>query len=114
MKKLFIIPRVYKHFFINFYQKPIYRDLNDRKGECKRCGFCCETGKCPLLSYDKEGKASCKLHNTPAYPWQCVIAPLRMDIISQKMSKSCGFYYENYFRKSLWEKIKYWITKYTP
>ena len=87
--------RLYKHFFILFYQRPVYRDLKDRKGGCKRCGYCCETARCPLLSYDEKGKSVCKLYNTPMFPWKCSIGPIRMDIKYGKCGENCGFYYDD-------------------
>lgn len=85
--------RFLKRFYLYIYQRPILRDLAERKGECKQCGYCCEQDKCPLLSYDKDGKAVCKVHGTMAKPIGCIIAPIRLDFKMGVMSEKCGYYY---------------------
>lgn len=89
-----------------------------RKGFCKRCGRCCKTrllmkgmplkmklimflfaprliwryvtgGGCQFLTFDKDGKARCKIYDRR--PWFCREFPSEpKDLID----KDCGYYFK--------------------
>lgn len=69
--------------------KPLHkRPRYLRKGQCNRCGACCEFRVCPeYLRYDKEGKAICLCYGK--HPPDCRNYPSAPPIIYPK----CGFYF---------------------
>lgn len=61
-----------------------------RKGECARCGDCCQNENCEHFEMD-EGIANCKIHNSPDRPNKCIWFPQAPPIIF----KRCGYYFED-------------------
>jgi len=62
----------------------------NRKGSCKRCGQCCKNSNCPLLSFDSEGNARCKIYKLR--PPHCSRYPrVKSEVI---MPDSCGYKFE--------------------
>lgn len=63
-----------------------------RKGECKRCGWCClqEDPPCPHLFIDKvTGKSTCKIHKSEDRPEKCKVYPGNPPIVHPE----CGYYF---------------------
>ena len=61
------------------------------KGECKRCGQCCEKRKCPHLKFetlDGTKQASCSIYRER--PVGCALWPMKDD----KLPEDCGFWWE--------------------
>lgn len=57
-----------------------------RRGQCNRCGWCCEYSNCEYLS-KKNGKAICKIYNDR--PLKCILFPQAPPILTE----TCGFYF---------------------
>lgn len=69
-----------------------------RKGECKRCGWCCEYRECEDLIYE-DNVAICTIYEDR--PQACKLFPQAPPILTEK----CGFYFLD-----TWENNK--IVKY--
>lgn len=63
--------------------KPRY----ERRGQCNRCGWCCEYHGCPLVKYDEENKAYCTIYNNR--PNRCRVFPEAPPILNE----NCGYYF---------------------
>lgn len=66
-----------------------------RRGECKRCGTCCQLGwVCGDLTHDEAGKASCVRYNSDRHP-PCQLFPTTasdlMDVRKVREGAVCGF-----------------------
>ena len=66
-------------------------DLPCFRGECNRCGACCEIlFKCPFLKKHRDGTTSCGIYKDR--PSQCRLFPLdRRDL--QEVRGTCSFYF---------------------
>lgn len=58
-----------------------------RKGQCNRCGWCCEYHGCPHLQYDGGGKAVCPIYKNR--PKRCRVFPEAPPILHE----GCGYYF---------------------
>ena len=64
-----------RFIFGHFRKKYVEEQQNKRQGECKRCGVCCKLlVNCIMLTQDKEGIYSCKIHNRK--PSNCNVFPI--------------------------------------
>ncbi len=68
-----------------------------RRGECKRCGTCCQLGwVCGDLTHDEAGKASCVRYNSDRHP-PCQLFPTTasdlMDVRKVREGAVCGFHF---------------------
>jgi hypothetical protein len=60
----------------------------ERRGECVRCGWCCEYRVCSeYLSYDENGLAVCSIYGE--HPGECQRFPQAPPILNPK----CGYYF---------------------
>lgn len=68
-----------------------------RRGQCKRCGTCCQLGwVCGDLAYDEAGKASCVRYNSDRHP-PCQLFPTTesdlADVRRVRQGAVCGFHF---------------------
>jgi hypothetical protein len=75
----------------NVYTKNNEALLEQRKGECTRCGACCKIlVRCPFLD-EVEGEYSCQIHGQ--HFAQCQIFPLVPKDL-EEVEEECGYYFE--------------------
>jgi hypothetical protein len=95
-KLLFIKTRlqgkIRRFFRSTIYTKDNDALLNQRKGECTRCGACCMIlVRCPFLGEDN-GEYSCQIHGQ--HFAQCQIFPLVPKDL-EEVEAECGYYFES-------------------
>lgn len=75
----------------NFRKQEVIESLALRKGECNRCGACCEIlFKCPFLKKHKDGTSTCGIYEDR--PSQCRLYPIdKRDL--EEVSGTCSFYF---------------------
>ena len=75
----------------NFRKDEVIESLALRRGECNRCGACCELlFKCPFLKKHKDGTSTCGIYEER--PNQCRLFPItRRDL--DEVRGACSFYF---------------------
>jgi Putative zinc- or iron-chelating domain len=75
----------------NFRKQEVVAQLSLRRGECNRCGACCEIlFKCPFLKKHDDGTSTCGIYEDR--PNQCRLFPLeRRDL--DEVRGSCSYYF---------------------
>lgn len=71
--------------------------LAKRKGNCKRCGACCQMSwRCPHLFYDENNLAGCKVYGQGRAPW-CKDFPIDQRCLNDRNSigfeQPCGYWW---------------------
>jgi hypothetical protein len=76
---------------IRFRKNEVIEKLALRRGECNRCGACCEIlFKCPFLKKHLDGTTSCGIYEDR--PDQCRLFPIeRRDL--DEVRGQCSFYF---------------------
>jgi hypothetical protein len=76
---------------INFRKEEVVAQLALRRGDCNRCGACCEIlFKCPFLKKHRDGTTSCGIYEDR--PNQCRLFPIeRRDL--EEVRGTCSFYF---------------------
>jgi hypothetical protein len=76
---------------IRFKRDEVIKSLALRRGDCNRCGACCEIlFKCPFLKKHGDGTTSCGIYEDR--PSQCRLFPLdRRDLA--EVRGTCSFYF---------------------
>ncbi|HEV2861780.1 MAG TPA: hypothetical protein VGX48_12290 [Pyrinomonadaceae bacterium] len=76
---------------IRFRRDEVEDALELRRGDCNRCGDCCEIlFKCPFLKKHGDGTTSCGIYEDR--PRQCRLFPIdRRDLA--EVRGNCGFYF---------------------
>ncbi len=76
---------------INFRKQEVVESLELRRGECNRCGACCEIlFKCPFLKKHDDDTTTCGIYEDR--PNQCRLFPIeRRDL--DEVRGSCSFYF---------------------
>ncbi|MCA1636596.1 MAG: YkgJ family cysteine cluster protein [Acidobacteria bacterium] len=76
---------------IRFRRDEVVEALSLRRGECNRCGACCEIlFKCPFLKKHDDGTTTCGIYDDR--PNQCRLYPIeRRDI--EDVRGTCSFYF---------------------
>ena len=76
---------------INFRKEEVIEALALRRGECNRCGACCEIlFKCPFLKKHDDGTTTCGIYEDR--PNQCRLFPIdRRDL--EEVRGTCSFYF---------------------
>jgi hypothetical protein len=76
----------------------LYRWKPYQKGECNRCGACCEIQfRCPFEVQDGDHLTHCSIYQSDAAPQACLrfpIDPLDLHILQREIGFKCTFYYE--------------------
>src|SRR5215212_10906302 len=75
----------------NFRKQEVIDSLSLRRGECNRCGACCEIlFKCPFLKKHEDGTSTCGIYEDR--PNQCRLFPLeRRDL--EEVRGTCSYYF---------------------
>jgi hypothetical protein len=75
----------------NFRKQEMVAALALRRGECNRCGACCElVFKCPFLKKNSEGTSLCGIYENR--PNSCRLFPIEKRDI-QELHGSCSYYF---------------------
>ena len=75
----------------NFRKQEVVAALALRRGECNRCGACCEIlFKCPFLKKHKDGTTTCGIYEDR--PNQCRLFPIEQRDLAE-VRGSCSFYF---------------------
>jgi hypothetical protein len=76
---------------INFRKEEVIEKLALRRGDCNRCGACCEIlFKCPFLKKHEDGTSTCGIYEDR--PNQCRLFPLeRRDL--EEVRGTCSYYF---------------------
>ena len=75
----------------NFKKQEVIESLALRRGECNRCGACCEIlFKCPFLKKHNDGTTTCGIYEDR--PAQCRLFPIdKRDL--EEVRGVCSFYF---------------------
>jgi hypothetical protein len=75
----------------NFRKEEVIASLALRRGECNRCGACCEIlFKCPFLKKHDDGTTTCGIYEDR--PNQCRLFPIEKRDL-EEVRGSCSFYF---------------------
>ncbi|HYY97480.1 MAG TPA: YkgJ family cysteine cluster protein [Pyrinomonadaceae bacterium] len=76
---------------IRFKREEVIAALSLRRGDCNRCGACCEIlFKCPFLKKHGDGTTTCGIYEDR--PTQCRLFPIdRRDV--EEVRGTCSFYF---------------------
>jgi hypothetical protein len=76
---------------INFRKDEVAAKLDLRRGDCNRCGACCEIlFKCPFLKKHDDGTSTCGIYEDR--PNQCSLFPLEQRDI-EEVRGTCSYYF---------------------
>ncbi len=76
---------------VNFRKEEVVAALALRRGECNRCGACCEIlFKCPFLKKHGDGTTSCGIYDDR--PNQCRLFPIEKRDL-EEVRGTCSFYF---------------------
>ena len=79
--------------FVNstFRKKEVIASLAQRRGDCNRCGACCEIlFKCPFLQKHEDGSSTCGVYENR--PEQCRLYPIEPRDLAE-VRGTCSFYF---------------------
>jgi hypothetical protein len=75
----------------NFRKEDVIASLSLRRGECNRCGACCEIlFKCPFLKKHGDGTTTCGIYEDR--PNQCRLFPIEKRDL-EEVRGTCSFYF---------------------
>jgi Putative zinc- or iron-chelating domain len=75
----------------NFRKQEVRESLSLRRGECNRCGACCEIlFKCPFLKKHMDGTTTCGIYEDR--PNQCRLFPIEKRDL-EEVRGTCSFYF---------------------
>ena len=75
----------------NFRRQEVIESLALRRGDCNRCGACCEIlFKCPFLKKHGDGTTSCGIYEDR--PNQCRLFPIEKRDL-EEVRGQCSFYF---------------------
>jgi hypothetical protein len=75
----------------NFRRQEVVASLALRRGECNRCGACCEIlFKCPFLKKYNDGTTTCGIYEDR--PNQCRLFPIEKRDL-EEVRGTCSFYF---------------------
>jgi hypothetical protein len=75
----------------NFRKEEVVASLALRRGECNRCGACCEIlFKCPFLKNHGDGTTTCGVYEDR--PNQCRLFPIEKRDL-EEVRGTCSFYF---------------------
>lgn len=75
----------------NFRKHEVIASLSLRRGECNRCGACCEIlFKCPFLKKHSDGATTCGIYEDR--PNQCRLFPIEKRDL-EEVRGTCSFYF---------------------
>ena len=83
--------KVRRFVTINFRKEELVAALALRRGDCNRCGACCELlFKCPFLLKHPDGSSTCGIYEDR--PNQCRLFPIEKRDL-EEVRGSCSFYF---------------------
>jgi hypothetical protein len=75
----------------NFRKQEVVESLSLRRGECNRCGACCEIlFKCPFLKKHADGTTTCGIYEDR--PNQCRLFPIEKRDL-EEVRGTCSFFF---------------------
>ena len=75
----------------NFRKQEVVESLSLRRGECNRCGACCEIlFKCPFLKKHMDGTTTCGIYEDR--PNQCRLFPIEKRDL-EEVRGTCSFFF---------------------
>ena len=75
----------------NFRKQEVRESLSLRRGDCNRCGACCEIlFKCPFLKKHMDGTTTCGIYEDR--PNQCRLFPIEKRDL-EEVRGTCSFYF---------------------
>ena len=76
---------------ISFRKQDVVAALALRRGECNRCGACCElVFKCPFLKKHSDGSSTCGIYENR--PYACRLFPIEKRDI-EEVRGTCTYYF---------------------
>lgn len=76
---------------INFHKEEVVAALGLRRGECNRCGACCEIlFKCPFLKKHEDATTTCGIYEDR--PSQCRLFPIEKRDL-EEVRGICSYYF---------------------
>jgi Fe-S-cluster containining protein len=85
--------QIWRRYYYFFNKDEVAESIKERKGECKRCGLCCQASiRCPKLFYDENDFAMCKIHDNKSD--MCKMYPYNGRDFFPHLKEKCGFWYE--------------------
>jgi len=83
--------KIRRFVITNFRKQDTIDSLALRRGECNRCGACCElVFKCPFLKKQSDGTSLCGIYENR--PNSCRLFPIEQRDI-QELRGSCSYYF---------------------
>ena len=83
--------KIRRFVITNFRKQDTIDALSLRRGECNRCGACCElVFKCPFLKKQSDGTSLCGIYENR--PNSCRLFPIEQRDI-QEVRGSCSYYF---------------------
>ena len=83
--------KIRRFVITNFRKQDTIDSLALRRGECNRCGACCElVFKCPFLKKQSDGTSLCGIYENR--PNSCRLFPIEQRDI-QEVRGSCSYYF---------------------
>ena len=83
--------KIRRFVITNFRKQDTIDSLSLRRGECNRCGACCElVFKCPFLKKQSDGTSLCGIYENR--PNSCRLFPIEQRDI-QELRGSCSYYF---------------------
>ena len=83
--------KIRRFVITNFRKQDTLASLALRRGECNRCGACCElVFKCPFLKKQSDGTTLCGIYENR--PNSCRLFPIEQRDI-QELRGSCSYYF---------------------
>ena len=85
--------QIWRRYYHFFNKEKVSVSVQERKGNCIRCGRCCQASiRCPKLSYDENNLAMCLIHEQR--PGMCRIYPFNSKDFFSHIKETCGFFYQ--------------------
>ena len=95
-----LMHQIWRRYYHLFHKEKVTLSIKERKGDCKRCGQCCQASiRCPRLLYDNNNLAMCTIHDRR--PGMCELYPFNSRDFFSHIKDKCGFFYKTEVRKSL-------------
>ena len=85
--------QIWRRYYHFFNKEKVSVSVQERKGDCKRCGQCCQASiRCPKLFYDEKNLAMCLIHDRR--PGMCSLYPFNSKEFFLHTKNGCGFFYQ--------------------
>ena len=89
-----LLLQAWRRVYYVFNKREVYTTLKERKGNCLRCGRCCQASlKCQHLEYDENGHSLCKVYDRK--PHMRTLYPYNKDDYFYHLKPTCGYRYDD-------------------